>query len=220
LYQQNNLVIDTNILAPWILEKGNILDLICSHYGLSSEFKEVYANRYASPISFIDEIISKKSDGLDDEFFISHLAMNELFSAIRDELRSIILFNNGTPISRWRDARLDPDIPEKFARAMYTKILETFDPLFGDGALYLIKEGATEYAENYWSIYSSMLFLIKEIKTQDTMLLTTAILYEADYFVTRDERLIKAARNRLLEQYNLQLIKPEGALALLKKKAR
>jgi hypothetical protein len=41
--------IDTNILAPWILEKGNILDLICSHYGLSAEFKEVYANRYVAP---------------------------------------------------------------------------------------------------------------------------------------------------------------------------
>jgi hypothetical protein len=180
----------------------------------------VYANRYASPISFVDEIISKKSDGLDDEFFISHLAMNELFSAIRDELRSIILFKNGIPISRWRDARLDPDIPEKCAHAIYTKILETFDPLFGDGALYLIKEGSTDDAENYWSVYFSMLFLIKEVKTQDTMLLTTAILYEADYFVTRDERLIKAAKNRLLEQYNLQLIKPESALALLKKQAR
>ena len=92
--------------------------------------------------------------------------------------------------------------------------------MFGDGALYLIKEGATDDAENYWSIYSSMLFLIKEVKTQDTMLLTTAILYEADYFVTRDERLIKAARNRLFEQYNLQLIKPESALALLKKQSR
>lgn len=67
-------------------------------------------------------------------------------------------------------------------------------------------------------IYSSILFLIKETKTQDVTLLTTAILNRADYFVTKDERLIKSAKKIINERYGLGIIKPIEAICIIKEK--
>jgi len=154
------------------------------------------------------------------EFYVSSLAINELFYAMKDELRSIILFNRGMPISRWRDARANPDIPEKCFRAIYDQTLISFDTLLGDGQIQYLSEGSAETDPEYWSIYAPLLFLTKDAKTQDATLLTTAIINRADYFVTKDEPLIKAARKKLMAEYKMDLISPATGLAVLKKKGR
>jgi len=122
--------IDTNVIAHWILGSGGILNDICSSLELSNEFVEVYIKRYKSAIDFIDEILIHRNSGCQDEFYISSLTSNELFSAIRDEVRSIIFFKNGIPISRWRDSRNNPDIPESTYQEVYNKTLKSFDYLF------------------------------------------------------------------------------------------
>jgi len=139
---------------------------------------------------------------------------------MKDELRSIILFNKGMPISRWRDARTNPDIPEKCFKAIYNQTLTSFDTLLGEGSIHYLPEGSAESDPEYWSIYAPLLFLTKDAKTQDATLLTTAIINRADFFVTKDEPLIKAAKKQLLADYQMELIKPSSGLAMLKKKGR
>lgn len=84
--------IDSNILAHWVLGRGHILEFLCSSFNLHQDFYNVYFQRYQPSITFIDEILKKRSTGLTDEFYISSLATIELFSAIRDEVRSILVF--------------------------------------------------------------------------------------------------------------------------------
>lgn len=200
-----------------MLGSGGVLDILCNGYHLTTEFRDVYTSHYTESISFIDEIIREEIPESEHEFYVSSLAINELFYAVKDELRSIILFNKGMPISRWRDARANPDIPEKCFRAIYDQTLTSFDTLLGEGSIHYLPEVSAVSDPEYWSIYASLLFLTKDAKTQDATLLTTAIINRADYFVTKDEPLIKAAKKNLMADYNMELIKPSTGLALLKK---
>ncbi len=189
--------IDANVLTHWVLGSGGVLDVLCAGYHLSPEFRDVYTSHYAESISFIDAIVNDEITESSHEFYVSSLAINELFYAMKDELRSIILFNKGMPISRWRDARTNPEIPEKCFRAVYDKTFQSFDTLLGEGRIHYITEGSAESDPEYWSIYAPLLFLTKDAKTQDATLLTTAIINRADYFVTKDEPLMKAAKKKL-----------------------
>jgi predicted nucleic acid-binding protein len=59
-----------------------------------------------------------------------------------------------------------------------------------------------------------ILFLIKESKTQDATLLTTAILNEADYFVTLDEPRVRSAKKKMAREY----VNPTEGLQVLHKR--
>lgn len=203
-----------------MLGSGGVLDILCNGYHLTKEFRDVYISHYTDSISYIDAIVKEKVPDSNHEFYVSSLAINELFYAIKDELRSIILFNKGMPISRWRDARINPDIPEKCFRAIYNQTLQSFDTLLGEGSIIYLPEGSVESVPEYWSIYAPLLFLTKDAKTQDATLLTTAIINRADYFVTKDEPLIKALKKKMLADYQMELIKPSTGLAMLKKQTR
>lgn len=87
--------IDTNIFAHWILGNGGILKDLCSSHDLSKEFLDIYIKRYKPAIDFVDAILTKKKDAGKDEFYITSLTSNDLFSAIRDEVRSILFFRQG-----------------------------------------------------------------------------------------------------------------------------
>lgn len=210
--------IDTNIIAHWILGNGGILKDLCSSQDLSNEFLDIYVKRYKPAIDFVDAILTKKNDACKDEFYITSLTSNELFSAIRDEIRSILFFRQGIPISRWRDSRNNPDIPEEVYLEIYKKTLESFDFLFENHGITIIPEVSPWDDDQYWSIVSSILFLIKESKTQDATILTTSILNGADYFITLDKPLISSAKDMLSKKYRLKLLNPTEGFQELKKR--
>jgi hypothetical protein len=218
LAQNKVWFIDANILVHWVLGKGDVLNFLIDKFHLTNEFFDIYSERYEGSISFIEELIKSGSQNESDEFYVSHLAINELFSGLKDELRSILLFKNGVPISRWRDSRNNPDITSSDYEAIYETTLKSFDILFGKKAIKYIDEQSQEDNSNYFEIYSSILFLVKEAKTHDSTLLTTAILNGADYFVTKDDVLIKSGKNLIKDSYNLELISPAHALQILHKK--
>lgn len=209
--------IDANILAYWVLGKGRVLSSLVSKFHLTNEFFEIYSKRYNNSINLIEEIIILRQER-NDEFFVSHLAINELFSGLKDELRSILLFKDGVPISRWRDTGNNPDIKPEDYKAIYELTLKSFDSLFENQAIEYIPEQSQEDSSKYFDIYSTILFLIKDAKTQDSTLLTTAIINEADYFVTEDKRLIKSAKDFIKNNYGLELINPTQALQILHKR--
>jgi len=211
--------IDTNVLAHWVLGHGGVLQLLCHQFSLPDQFFELYKSRYEPSLSFINTIIDKKNQGIHDDFFVSHLAINELFSAIRDEMRSIILFNKGCPISMWRNPRYDPIIDAIDYQAVYKQTLQAFIPLFEDSVIELMVEQSPDNP-NYWDVYSSILFMVKEAKTHDATLLTSAILDKADYFVTLDKSLIKNAKKMLNDEYHILLVHPKEAMNIFRSKQK
>jgi predicted nucleic acid-binding protein len=76
-----------------------------------------------------------------------------------------------------------------------------------------IKPSEVEY---YWEIYVDILLNNRIIQTQDTTLLMTAVINEADYFVTADDRLIGIAGDSMFADYDMQLITPGKAYEILK----
>jgi len=198
--------------------------LLCEQSALPDQFFEIYSSRYEPSLTFVNTVIDKKNQRITDNFFVSHLAINELFSAIRDEMRSILLFNKGCPISMWRNPRYDPIIDAIDFQAVYKQTLQAFIPLFEDGktqdsVIQLMVEQSPE-SPDYWDVYSSILFMVKEAKTHDATLLTSAILDKADYFVTLDKSLIKNAKKMLNDQYHILLVTPKESMNIFRTKQK
>jgi hypothetical protein len=202
------------------MKEAGILDLLIKKYKLSKEFEDIYFERHKHSILFIEEIIlQKKNKTLHDGFFFSYLAMNEVYSAIRDEIRSIILFNNGSPLSRWAEERNNIGLPDKCTIEIFRKIETIFDTLFGNNILEPTSDEPDISGDHFSEIVASLIFKFKKVKTQDAILLTTAISIEAKYFVTFDGRLIDEVKNAISSEYGLILLKPsEGHNILLRKR--
>jgi len=208
--------VDTNVLAYWLLGRGNILSSILDRFKLMDEFLNIYRERYSDAINFIDRIIETKGKGIKNEFFVSNFAINESFSVIKDELRTILLLKKGIPISRWKDQLYSPEINSEDYEFIYKLILKQFDIIFEGRSIEPSIESSPEEYENYYDVYTSILFLIRDAKTQDSTLLTTAILNGADYFVTKDDRLIGSANKMMKDSYQMELIRPSYAINILK----
>jgi predicted nucleic acid-binding protein len=192
---------------------------LCEQSALPDQFFEIYSSRYEPSLTFVNTVIDKKNQKITDNFFVSHLAINELFSAIRDEMRSILLFNKGCPISMWRNPRYDPIIDATDYERVYQQTMKAFIPLFEDSVIELMVEQSPE-SPDYWDVYSSILFLVKEAKTHDATLLTSAILDKADYFVTLDKSLIRNAKKMLRDEYNINLVTPKESMNIFRTKLK
>lgn len=209
--------IDTNTLVPWLITDSGVLDLLIKKYQIPSDFRDIYLNRHKPSIDFIQGIIDLKSKGLPDEFYFSYLAMNEVYSSVRDEIRCILLFRKGTPLSRWNEEKNSLDLPEDSRETVYEDIENKFDVLFGNGTIIPLSDEPEEEGDNFLEIVASLIFKFKRVKTQDAILLTTAISIRANYFVTFDQRLVAEVSKDLAEKYLLRLISPKEGNALLRK---
>ena len=213
--------IDTNVIASWVIVKSNLLRLLSEEYSLPSEYHTLYEDKFKEDVEFIDRILNSDNDKFFEkyEIYFSFLATNELFSAIRDEVLSLKLFHKGEPVSRWPGAKNSIKLNPDEAKFIYDTAFGVWDILF-DGKIVVLNDDPgieshlTETKtidSTYWDVYAPLLFTIDNAKTQDIMLITTAIMNEADVFVTRDERLINSVKKVLKEEYELEIIKPNTA---------
>jgi hypothetical protein len=62
-----------------VLGSGGVLDILCNGYHLTTEFRDVYNSHYTESISFIDAIVKEEIPPANHEFYVSSLAINELF---------------------------------------------------------------------------------------------------------------------------------------------
>ena len=143
--------------------------------------------------------------------------MNEVYSAVRDEIRCILLFKNGAPLSRWPEEKNSVDLPDDSRKLLYVAIEKEFYVLFGNGTILPLSDEPEEKGDNFSEIVASLIFQYKRVKTQDAILLTTAISIQAKYFVTFDKRLVQDVKTDLAERYQLYLITPNEANSQLKK---
>jgi len=216
-YSGSRWCIDTNTLVPWLITDSGVLDLLVRKYGIPTDFRDIYLNRHKPSIDFIQGIIDLKSKGLPDEFYFSYLAMNEVYSAVRDEIRCILLFRNGTPLSRWNEEKNSLDLPEDSMETVYEEIENKFDILFGHGTIIPLSDEPEEKGDNFSEIVASLIFKYKRVKTQDAILLATAISVRTHYFVTFDQRLVAEVGKDLAEKYQVRLISPSEGNALIRK---
>ncbi|MEI8226601.1 MAG: hypothetical protein WCG82_11825 [Bacteroidota bacterium] len=92
--------------------------------------------------------------------------MNEVYSAVRDEIRSILLFKNGTPLSRWSEEKNSLDLPEDTMETVYKDIENKFDVLFGDNTIIPLSDEPEEKGDNFSEIVASLIFTFKRVKTR------------------------------------------------------
>ena len=160
---------------------------------------------------FIDRVLELPRE--DNEFLMVELSINELFSGLRDEIRAVILFTKGVPISRWASKRETEGVQldEELSRNTHESVLKGFDTLFGGQKIRIVETTTPSDAPDYLDVYSSLIFLHPMLRTQDAMLITTAIFERATRFATTDKDLIRVGR-ALKERYELEVLLPTTAL--------
>jgi len=185
--------------------------LIVDYFNLSKDLANTYLKRYENSINFIDEAMKQKKKF--HRFYIVDLTLNEVFSGVKNEIKSVILFKEGYPLSRWTDRRLHGQIQldEDFIVRVRDFIYEAFDRLMEKIDILVTPMNR----EEYFDVYSSLVLLNITMETQDAILLTTSILEKADYFVTKDEASVGKYKKEIKEQYNLEIISPKQALTIL-----
>jgi len=203
-------VIDTNVIAHWLIAE-KILDHLVHYFRLTDEFRSVYYNRYKDSIKFVSQVISLSRPS--DSFSITELTINELLSAIRDEVRCLLLFVKGVPISKWPSKRImqEAGLSEKLKADLYQLLMRGIDDLVGNGNISIISSALPSEADSYLDVYSSFILLYPELQTQDAMLLTSAVFEKADYFVTMDSGIRKLKKD-VSKRYKIEIINPNESL--------
>ena len=211
-------IVDTNILVHWLMA-SQIMQFSITQFRLATEFLDIYKNRYEKSINFVNEVLETPKD--EHDFVVVELSLNELFSGVKDEVRSILLFVKGVPISRWTSKRETQEV--KFPKDLSKKIYELtslgLDTLFASNKIGIIPATSPSDEEDYLEVYSSLVFLHPELKTQDAILVTTGIFERANYFVTGDRDLISIGKE-LVEQYSMKVVRPQRASQILTRRIR
>ena len=106
--------------------------------------------------------------------------MNEVYSAVRDEIRSILLFKNGTPLSRWSEEKNSLDLPEDTMETVYKDIENKFDVLFGDNTIIPLSDEPEEKGDNFSEIVASLIFTFKRVKTRGCHIIDNSHLSQSE----------------------------------------
>lgn len=211
--------IDTSVLANWIISKSGSTEYLFNALGIGFEHISNYNNKHKDSIDFINKIINlnENDPSYHDEYYITYLTIDELFSSVKDEINSIMLFKEGEPISRWRDPRNLKPIKEEHFKEIYTLTMSTLDKLLADDSRITLTPDRSFRDKEFLGIYARILFLMKDARTQDSVLLATAVLNGADYFVSRDGKIKRNYKQSILPGSQMHVIEPENGLRLLNK---
>lgn len=206
-------IIDTNVIVYWLMT-NKVMEFVTQEFHLAQEFGDVYRNRYKESCDFIDKALELPDNN--QQFLVTELSLTEVFSGIRDEVRSIIMFTKGIPISRWAYKRETKEVsfPQELSRKLYELTSKGFDTLF-ERKIEILPVTTPSDTEGYFDFYSSLVFLYPMLRTQDAILITTAIVQKATHFVTMDKDLIELGK-ALKETPPLEVLKPREAIKLLK----
>lgn len=217
-----DFLIDSNIIAQWVLPKY-IFSTVSKLFGLPDEIISPYQNRYSNSIQFIDRVLERSSD--DEKFFYTFdFNLLETVKALKDEIRTLQLFNNGVPISKWasRQEHQDVTFDERVKDAIYESYNKAQDALFGDDKIMILSHPLSEKGddwEDYYSLFSRLMLDMPGLLTQDGMIISACIFYDIEYLITRDSDLkgLKKSLEKTLNESKLELkIIDPGAPLLIK----
>jgi len=143
-----------------------------------------------------------KGDIKEFKFYTSDLAISEIFYALYDEYRCRMMRRDGVPLSSWTRIKHRFKLEEEDLNELVNEITAFLDK---------VRDKLLHLKEVYnFEIIADMV-LNHEIKTQDAILLSTAISNNCDLFVTQDRELRDKQLNQIIR------ISPEAMISKLKR---
>ncbi len=212
-------VLDSNVLSYWILAKKIFPWLIEKQHHFSHNLVEIYYARYEASITLVDLILNTSFKNL--RFYTFDLNVFEVFNSIKEEVKSFYLFIKGHPLSRWGDKRIHAqiNIDEYEIQRIYSLTMEGINEL--SKKVHVWKISSVDY-ENGISLFSFLVLHLPDLRTHDGLILSNALINNADRIVTNDSGLTtknKLIKELFLEQegFDFEIVAPDIALVELLK---
>lgn len=181
--------IDANIIVHYIiLNKMKELDKDSKEY---RSIKPSY--------ELMDKLLKETIE--DFKFYTSNLAFTETIHALYDEYKCRRMRKEGVPLSSWTRIKPQFILDEEDLKELTAEITMVAEKCIGK---------ITLIPEKYHFEMVTDFMLNKEIATQDSILLSTAISNNCDFFVTQDRELREKRINKI------NIISPETMKAKLK----
>lgn len=212
-----NWFLDTNLLAIWTMARGGLLEHLQETFGLPDLLVEAYRNRFQEQTRLFDAIDKHVASGGKDQFFISTLALNELFQAVKHEACAVLSFKAGIPVSQWRNHLQNRTIDETSARGIIDATLRALADLQEQHHLQVIIDRNPIDDDDYWNFFGPMLFLMDHAGTMDTTLAVTALLHEADAIISEDQSFRRTFKRSFAEATGMKVLSSQHAAAELRR---
>ena len=172
--------------------------------------------RYETAYKFIKKIITEKDSNV---YFISLLVSGELCSALLDEYKCHEMYKGGIPLSSWNinknhiklDGEKRLDLAQAIVNFESNNVCEANEEAD--------KEENKNKIWRSWDVYNFPLIyefgFDHDLKSHDSILLSTAMFNTCDYFITLDKKLTEIGKLR-----NLVIINPQQAMEILNNEAK
>lgn len=195
--------IDTNIMVHWMIlnklkdERPNMSEFL-------KEFKKI------KPSFELIEIV--KQNTIENQFyFTSSLSTSEIFYAILDEYRCRKMHLDGVPLSSWQRTKEKVELKNEDKKTLTNDII-TFLKEFGIIEPMEKNKRISLLTEHFDYLLISKLVFENKIRTHDAILISTAINYGCDYFITGDRTL--RDENKMIKE--IEIISPQKSLQIIK----
>ena len=197
--------IDTNTIVHWLVIKK-----MMEEHG--TEILEKY-RRLRQSYEFVEAVLSRKFKNA--EFYISRLTLAEMTKAILDFIVYEKMRLDGVAaiygMKYFKDYLLTDEEFDSFLEG----IIEAFNVL--ESELNVLEDNLSDL--EYYPFFVARAGL----RTQDAILLTTAIRHEMDYFVTMDrdfhdlleDKRIRDRTRKFFEERNFRIVRPGRMMQIL-----
>ncbi|MBI2107168.1 PIN domain-containing protein [Candidatus Woesearchaeota archaeon] len=170
----SKIFIDTNIIVHYIILK-KIKETERDNKELWKEYRRIEPS-----YQLLSLILKNNNDSF--EFYTSHLAITEIANALHDEYRCRRMRRDGIPLSSWVRLKHRFNLEKEDADEILSEIVKFIES-------FRIKIILLEEKYTFSLIYKFI--LEKQIGTQDSILLSTAINSKCSHFATQDKELRK-----------------------------
>jgi hypothetical protein len=87
-----------------------------------------------------------------------------LFQVVKDEVRAVLMFESGVPLSLWRNPVHNPEIPGDVYEGVFRRALAAYDRVVAAAGIQLVVERSPMGDPEYWNIYVPFLFRLRKCK--------------------------------------------------------
>ncbi|GEM_PF-6304929 len=200
-----NVFIDTNTIVHWLIIKKMMEE---HGSGILEKYK-----RLKQSYEFVEVVLSGKFENA--EFYISRLTLAEMTKAILDFIVYEKMRLDGVAAIYGMKYFKDYLLTDEEFKSFLEGIIEAFNVL--EGKLNILEDDLSDL------VYYPFFVARAGLRTQDAILLTTAIRHDMNYFVTMDrdfhdlleDKRIRERTRKFFEKRNFHIVKPRKMMQIL-----